>query len=101
MLNLILVTGYKIELTPEEVAYDQQLEREALANASATKSPLLAPKVEDTSNVQIVESSQNPSSGNDPEPGKPAAPQQVQQQHAITYVTTIRNRFANQPETYK
>ncbi len=28
-------------------------------------------------------------------------PQQMQQQHAITYVTTIRNRFANEPETYR
>jgi hypothetical protein len=29
------------------------------------------------------------------------APQQMQQQHAISYVTTIRNRFANEPETYR
>lgn len=28
-------------------------------------------------------------------------PQQMQQQHAISYVTTIRNRFANEPETYR
>lgn len=28
-------------------------------------------------------------------------PPQLQQQHAISYVTTIRNRFANEPETYR
>lgn len=28
-------------------------------------------------------------------------PQQMQQQHAISYVTNIRNRFANEPETYR
>ena len=28
-------------------------------------------------------------------------PQQVQQQHAISYVTTIRNRFQNEPDTYR
>lgn len=27
--------------------------------------------------------------------------QQMQQQHAISYVTTIRNRFANEPDTYR
>lgn len=31
--------------------------------------------------------------------GKPGP--QMQQQHAITYVTTIRNRFSNEPETYR
>lgn len=34
-----------------------------------------------------------------PAPLKP--PQQMQQQHAISYVTTIRNRFAHEPETYR
>ncbi|CAM9105712.1 unnamed protein product, partial [Ectocarpus fasciculatus] len=28
-------------------------------------------------------------------------PQHMQQQHAISYVTTIRNRFSNEPETYR
>ena len=28
-------------------------------------------------------------------------PQAMQQQHAISYVTQIRNRFANEPETYR
>ena len=28
-------------------------------------------------------------------------PAQMQQQHAIQYVTTIRNRFSLEPETYK
>ena len=27
--------------------------------------------------------------------------QQMQQQHAISYVTTIRNRFSNEPDTYR
>ena len=27
--------------------------------------------------------------------------QQMQQQHAISYVTTIRNRFQNEPDTYR
>ena len=31
----------------------------------------------------------------------PAKQQQMQQQHAISYVTTIRNRFANEPDTYR
>lgn len=34
-------------------------------------------------------------------PGMNKQPQQMQQQHAITYVTTIRNRFQNEPETYR
>ena len=28
-------------------------------------------------------------------------PQHMQQQHAIQYVTTIRNRFSNEPDTYR
>lgn len=28
-------------------------------------------------------------------------PQHMQQQHAISYVTAIRNRFSNEPETYR
>src|SRR5690606_24901791 len=28
-------------------------------------------------------------------------PQQMQQQHAISYVTQIRNRFANEPDIYR
>ena len=31
----------------------------------------------------------------------PIKQHQLQQQHAITYVTTIRNRFSNEPETYR
>lgn len=31
----------------------------------------------------------------------PSGPPQMQQQHAISYVTAIRNRFANEPETYR
>ena len=31
----------------------------------------------------------------------PKPVQQLQQQHAIAYVTTIRNRFQNEPETYR
>ena len=34
-------------------------------------------------------------------PVAPKPPQQMQQQHAITYVTNIRNRFSNEPETYR
>jgi histone deacetylase complex regulatory component SIN3 len=30
-----------------------------------------------------------------------AMPKTQQQQHAITYVTTIRNRFASEPEMYR
>jgi histone deacetylase complex regulatory component SIN3 len=32
---------------------------------------------------------------------KAAPPQFMHQQHAIQYVTTIRNRFANEPEVYR
>ena len=28
-------------------------------------------------------------------------PQHLQQQHAISYVTNIRNRFSDEPEIYK
>ena len=34
-------------------------------------------------------------------PEEEAYPQHLQQQHAISYVTNIRNRFADEPETYK
>lgn len=33
--------------------------------------------------------------------GGGSMPQHMQQQHAISYVTTIRNRFSNEPETYR
>ena len=42
-----------------------------------------------------------PSSNSSQGGGAKAPPQQLQQQHAITYVTTIRNRFASEPETYR
>lgn len=34
-------------------------------------------------------------------PEEEAYPQHLQQQHAISYVTNIRNRFSNEPEIYK
>jgi paired amphipathic helix protein Sin3a len=34
-------------------------------------------------------------------PEELAIPQQIQQQHAISYVTNIRKRFLNEPEIYK
>lgn len=34
-------------------------------------------------------------------PEEEVYPQHLQQQHAISYVTNIRNRFANEPEIYK
>ncbi len=36
-----------------------------------------------------------------PQSGFKPPGQQMQQQHAISYVTTIRNRFANEPDTYR
>ena len=49
--------------------------------------------------VPSSSSGMNMASPTDAQGAKP--PQQMQQQHAITYVTTIRNRFANEPETYR
>eukprot|EP00607_Mallomonas_marina_P001776 CAMPEP_0182437202 /NCGR_PEP_ID=MMETSP1167-20130531/84878_1 /TAXON_ID=2988 /ORGANISM="Mallomonas Sp, Strain CCMP3275" /LENGTH=1342 /DNA_ID=CAMNT_0024630025 /DNA_START=60 /DNA_END=4089 /DNA_ORIENTATION=- len=65
--------GYKIELTAEEEAQSRpgQHTVEPSHNTSTTPKEAFKP------------------------------PQQMQQQHAISYVTTIRNRFSDQPETYR
>ncbi len=81
--------GHKIELTPEE-------EAGGFANESKIGG-------QDTSAAHGSSSSGNPPApATGPEGGAaPAAGQQLQQRHAISYVTTIRNRFANEPDTYR
>ena len=79
--NTFLPEGCKIELTAEE---EMMLPHDHVAptgdsEAGATATP-------GTANAAPAQSAAKP-------------PPQLQQQHAISYVTTIRNRFANEPET--
>jgi len=81
--NTFLPEGCKIELTAEE---EMMLPHDHVAptgdgEAGATATP-------GTANAAPAQSAAKP-------------PPQLQQQHAISYVTTIRNRFANEPETYR
>ena len=50
---------------------------------------------------QQQQQQQQPGGQGNGAPGQFKPPQQMQQQHAISYVTNIRNRFANEPETYR
>ena len=51
--------------------------------------------------MAIMSPTHLPSTPSGGAPVAPKPPQQMQQQHAITYVTNIRNRFSNEPETYR
>jgi paired amphipathic helix protein Sin3a len=73
--------GYKIELTPEE---------QNAGNVQAFSNPVANP-IMMVNNAPVLGS----------QPAAPKIPQQMQQQHAISYVTTIRNRFQHEPETYR
>ena len=71
--------GFKIELTPEEEAGAQP----------------------DHNGGHEHGSGQGGVGAGQPAAASAKPPQQMQQQHAISYVTTIRNRFANEPDTYR
>ena len=81
--NTFLPEGCKIELTAEE---EMMLPHDHDSEGGATTIP---------SNAENAIS--------DAAPAQSAAepPPQLQQQRAISYVNTIRNRFANEPETYR
>ena len=74
--------GYKIELSPEEQNIKQ------LSTSSSVENVMKKASVHPTHQKTHIRQSTKP-------------PQPMQQQHAISYVTTIRNRFANEPETYR
>ncbi len=59
---------------------------------------VLVPAASSEETASAAGSSLTPVAANDAG-AKP--PQHVQQQHAIQYVTTIRNRFSNEPDTYR
>ena len=60
------------------------------------------PQVESQpASAQVVHPQQAVDADGLPVGGFSKPPQQMQQQHAISYVTTIRNRFAKEPETYR
>ena len=122
MYNYFVFQGYKIELTAEE--------QEAPAMPSrllpTTTGPNLTPRgiydelclllkincllIQLHGCILTVSTSSSIGASNvalpavtlsDSSAGQAKPPQQMQQQHAITYVTTIRNRFSNEPETYR
>lgn len=76
--------GCKIELTAEE---EMMLPHDHV------------PPTNDTAGVTSTPG--NPANIAAPAQSAVKPPPQLQQQHAISYVTTIRNRFANEPETYR
>lgn len=117
--------GYKIELTAEEIA-SEVAANAAAAQAAESKNLSVHSSLgmsgstpgaiaSQTVSAAMVQAQMGGNSGINPAQAsfQPSAhvavvpdaqarqPQQLQQQHAITYVTTIRNRFANEPETYR
>lgn len=122
---LLFIVGFKIELTPEEEADGLMMEannRQQAENAMKA-SPIPsdgAPteqqngaSADGATSVEVgAASSIDPhaSAGGDENGCAPHATsfaqlpkpvQQLQQQHAIQYVTTIRNRFQKEPDTYR
>lgn len=73
--------GYKIEITAEDEEAARQHHEEVARQAA-----------EDQEKAGATDTSAASSA---------FKPQAMQQQHAISYVTQIRNRFANEPETYR
>jgi hypothetical protein len=100
--------GFKIELSPEEEAMDHA--RVAAANANADHAASAATEssrngVVSSGDADTRDASATASTGGSASAGAVAdaqkPPQQMQQQHAIQYVTTIRNRFSAEPDTYR
>ena len=95
--------GYKIEITAEDeaaaaaaqqekaAAQQEQANKQAAAVAAATAAASTA--AASVASQPAVATAQGEQGG--------YRPQAMQQQHAISYVTQIRNRFANEPETYR
>ena len=95
--------GYKIEITAEDeaaaaaaqqekaAAQQEQANKQAAAVAAATAAASTA--AASVASQPAVATVQGEQGG--------YRPQAMQQQHAISYVTQIRNRFANEPETYR
>ena len=110
--------GYKIELTPEEQADQPPVSSSASVVAAAathpeggavktstTPVPLTSPATQ-TSEPVVAKPAPFPAQANYPAAPVPPAqasppPGQMQQAHAFHYVTKIRDRFTNEPETYR
>lgn len=102
----MLLAGYKIELTPEEEmhAYPGHQTMTTSSDASVRSraqgdSTVTARASTDDGRSMTADSMSGAQGMTAPAQNKPQ--QQMQQQHAIAYVTTIRNRFHNEPETYR
>ena len=96
----LTIAGYKIELTPEEMLVHSNI---AAANAAAAAGA--SPNAKPAEFNSLLPSSvppmhEMPAAGASKPVSSAPAPQ-MQQQHAISYVTTIRNRFADEPEIYR
>ncbi len=111
---------HKIDLSPDEEAMleppvrslsgnnldgkiDEPVETIVVPNNVATSNIVQNNNVTPTATENAPELSQTATQtsqgSTDENQSKP--PQQMQQQHAITYVTTIRNRFQNEPDIYR
>jgi paired amphipathic helix protein Sin3a len=95
--------GYKIELTPEELAGDaKKVAPVVKTETSSYSSSFVAPtrqQIDSTFTNHAARMNQ-PGQTTNTEP-LAGQPQQMQQAHAIHYVTKIRNRFSDQPDTYR
>lgn len=124
----IITTGFKIELTPEEEAHGLMVEAQNRQQAAALAETANGNLVAHSSSTDGAggDVATAPTTTAAPAPAAPAAGegaaasaapaaaggttafaqlpkpvQAMQQQHAISYVTTIRNRFQKEPDTYR
>jgi histone deacetylase complex regulatory component SIN3 len=96
--------GQKIEITAEDEEAEAAQEAEA---AHERQQSMLMHNTQPMTIVNMMGSGRAATPNQAeiiPDPNATAGgfkPQQMQQQHAISYVTQIRNRFASEPETYR
>jgi paired amphipathic helix protein Sin3a len=90
--------GYKIELTPEEEAQAYPGHGPGGTGSVATAASSSSSAANTAGAAPAAPAG---GAGAAPAAGGAKPVQQMQQQHAISYVTTIRNRFANEPDTYR
>ncbi len=91
--------GYKIELTPEELASDTKKVVPAVKTETSSSVMPTQKQIDNTFTNHAARMNQ-PGQTTNTEP-LAGQPQQMQQAHAIHYVTKIRNRFSDQPDTYR
>ena len=93
--NDFLPDGQSMDVNEEDQNEPDQANPEYAASSSQPQVPLQSQAAMDLQAQQAQQQQQQQQQGS----VKP--PAMVQQQHAISYVTTIRNRFANEPDTYR